>query len=707
MKAWNISRGSPYLLGANLQSTGCNFSVFSRNCKEVTLHFFSTDSDKVPSASFVLDPIEHRTGDVWHIFIEAVKPGQLYGYTVDGDYTPSVNGNRFNSNKLLIDPYTKAVIGDYFWQDSSLYAYEPGSKLADLSFNKHNDFDKTVKSAVVNCCEFDWEGDRHINIPSSKTIIYEMHVRGLTGDTSSGVKHPGTFLGIIDKIPHLKELGITTVELLPIMEFNEKENIRLNPVTGERLYNFWGYSTLAFFAPNSWYATEYNGVLAVNEFKEMVKALHRAGMEVILDVVYNHTGEGNEYGPTLSFKGLDNRVYYMLEKGRYYKNYSGCGNTVNCNHAVVKRLIIDSLRYWYTDMHVDGFRFDLAAILGRDSKGGWLDDNSVLNEICDDPILRKAKIIAEVWDAAGLYKLGDFPQGWSEWNGKFRDQVRGFIKGDDSLSRDFAMRLIGSPDIFDEEHRKPHNSINFITSHDGFTLKDLVSYNQKHNEENGENNNDGDNHNLSWNCGVEGETDDVEINALRLRQMKNLFAVLLISHGTPMIHHGDEFGFSKGGNNNTYCHNNKLNLLDWNLLDANRGFFEFCKSMISFRKSHPVFTGEEYLSTNIDIIDDDKEKTPDMYFFEPDLSDCKWEWFSKTFSVLLKNPSDKMSEKGQIFIIFNAYWEEMKIKLPELKDANWRLVVNTYSEPSFYENGMVISVQEIVVKSRSIIILES
>jgi len=303
--------------------------------------------------------------------------------------------------------------------------------------------------------------------------------------------------------------------------------------------------------------------------------------------------------------------------------------------------------------------------------------------------------------------LGDFPQGWSEWNGKFRDQVRGFIKGDDSLSRDFAMRLIGSPDIFDEEHRKPHNSINFITSHDGFTLKDLVSYNQKHNEENGENNNDGDNHNLSWNCGVEGETDDVEINALRLRQMKNLFAVLLISHGTPMIHHGDEFGFSKGGNNNTYCHNNKLNLLDWNLLDANRGFFEFCKSMISFRKSHPVFTGEEYLSTNIDIIDDDKEKTPDMYFFEPDLSDCKWEWFSKTFSVLLKNPSDKMSEKGQIFIIFNAYWEEMKIKLPELKDANWRLVVNTYSEPSFYENGMVISVQEIVVKSRSIIILES
>ncbi len=703
MNEFKTLKGSPYLLGAVPESNGCNFAIFCRNGKEVTLHFFHGPDDKDPLWSYKFDETENRTGDIWHVFVENVVNGQLYGYTIDGEYTPEINGSRYNVNKLLIDPYTRAVIGEYKWKDKSIYGYIPDSEQTDLSFNDLNDFDKTVKSSVIDCSTYDWEGDRHINIPMSETIIYEMHVRGFTCDKSSGVKNRGTFKGVGEKSAYLKNLGITTVELLPIMEFNETENIKLNPVTGERLYNFWGYSTLSFFAPNSWYASEYNGITAVREFKDMVKELHKHGIEVIIDVVYNHTGEGNEYGPTISFKGIDNKIYYMLENNRYYKNYSGCGNTVNCNHTVVRQLIIDSLRYWYTDMHVDGFRFDLAAILGRDTKGGWIDDNSLLNEISDDPILRNAKIIAEVWDAAGLYKLGDFPQGWSEWNGKYRDSVRSLIKGDEGVIKDFALRIAGSPDIFQVNGRKPHNSINFITSHDGFTMMDLVSYNNKKNEENGENNNDGDNNNNSWNCGNEGDTDNNEIKSLRLRQIKNFFTILMISHGTPMIHHGDEFGFSKKGNNNTYCHDNDFNHLDWKLLKTNRIIFDFCKSMIEFRKSNPLFRKEGFFDNSIsgDQID------PDIMFYDPDLTPCRWEWFAHSISILYKSNGD-MKNNGAIFVCLNTFWEDVDFILPHLKDGKiWKIKINTYTEESFFETGMVYGSKKIKVKPRSIVILVS
>nr|HPO50697.1 alpha-amylase family glycosyl hydrolase [Spirochaetota bacterium] len=417
-------QGSPYYEGATLNIEGCNFTVFSKNATDVYLLLFDNCEDAEPRRIIKFDPKINKTGDMWHIFVYGVKQGQFYGYCVDGPYWPEKKGHRFNVNKLLIDPYAKAVTGEYKWVDLSSFGYDYYSPYKDLSFDKQKNWGNVPKSVVVDTENFDWEGDKPLNIPLNETIIYEMHVRGFTNDESSGVKNPGTYLGVIEKIPYLKELGITTIELLPVHEFNEFENTRINPMTKERLVNFTGYSTLAFFAPDVWYATKRDGLTAVSEFKTMVKELHKAGIEVILDVVYNHTGEGNESGPTISFKGFDNSIYYMLEKGRYYKNYSGCGNTLNCNHPVVKHLIKDSLRYWVVDMHIDGFRFDLAAIMGRDRNGKWIPDYSVLTEISEDPILSNTKIIAESWDAAGLYTVGGFPSGWAEWNGKYRDDVR-------------------------------------------------------------------------------------------------------------------------------------------------------------------------------------------------------------------------------------------------------------------------------------------
>lgn len=701
--------GAPYLFGAELNQNGCNFAIFSKNAKSVSLLLFDHPNDAKPSYVLDLDRKVNKTGDVWHIFILGIKEGQCYGYVMDGPYWPDREGHRFNKNKLLLDPYAKAISGNYNWKVSAAYGYQINHPLGDLSFNEESNFSHTAKSVVVDSRNFDWEGDKPLSTPLKDSIIYELHTRAFTLDSpaSSGEHKPGTYLGIIDKIPYLKELGITTVELLPVHHFNHLENIRKNPITNERLYNFWGYSSLGFFAPDAWYSADNDGLNAVYEFKEMVKALHKAGIEVILDVVYNHTGEGNEYGPTVCFKGIDNSIYYMTERGRFYKNYSGCGNTLNCNHPVVKRLIKDSLKYWVVDMHVDGFRFDLAAILGRDKNGNWVPSYSILNEISHDPILSNTQIIAEGWDAAGLYKLGEFPNGWAEWNAKFRDDVRGFVKGDNGLAGDIAKRITGSADLFSWEERKPYHSINFITAHDGFTLNDLTSYNSKHNIENGEGNSDGNNHNLSWNCGQEGISSNPNIVALREQQMRNMFAILMLSQGTPMILSGDELKFSKKGNNNTYCHDNKLNWLDWSLYEQNKGFFHFCKHMINFRKAHPVlrrvcfFTGKDAGGNEL----------PDISWHGIEVDKPDWSINSRTIAFMLdgaKAETGALHDDNNIYTAINAYWEDLVFHLPNPgAGKNWYIAIDTALPKGFHEVGQEEKVKTsvITVKARSVIVL--
>lgn len=699
--------GSPYMFGADITPSGCNFAIFSKNATAVSLLLFNKVDDIKPSHIIELDSKVNKTGDVWHIFIYGIVEGQLYGYSVDGPYWPDREGHRFNKNKLLLDPYAKAVSGEYNWNESSAYGYQIGSLLGDLSFNEEANYGKTAKSVVVDSDNFNWEGDKQLYIPLKDTVIYEVHTRAFTNDPSSKVTKPGTYAGIIEKIPYLKDLGVTTVELLPVHHFNHKENIKHNPVTNEHLYNFWGYSTLGFFAPDPWYTTDNDGLVAVYEFKEMVKQLHKAGIEVILDVVYNHTGEGNEYGPTVCYKGLDNSIYYMTENGRYYKNYSGCGNTLNCNHPVVKKLIKDSLRYWVIDMHVDGFRFDLAAILGRDVSGNWVPDYSVLSEISHDPILSNTQIIAEGWDAAGLYKVGGFPPGWAEWNAKFRDDVRSFIKGDNGVAGEIAKRISGSADLFFFEKRKPYHSINFITAHDGFTLNDLVSYNEKHNYENGEDNTDGNNNNISWNCGAEGETTDVQINLLRDKQMRSIIAVLLLSQGTPMMLSGDEMKFSKKGNNNTYCHDNKLNWLDWTLYEKNIDFYNFTKYLINFRKMHPVLRREGFLTGR----DTGGNSIPDISWHGIDINRPDWGLNSHTLAFMLdgsKGETGAEFDDNNIFVAVNSYWEDLVFHLPNPKKGKyWYISIDSSLQKGFCDFGKEEKVKTSVItlKSRSIVVL--
>jgi len=679
--------GRPYVLGPSMNHLGCNFALFSRNAEAVELLFFNGNDCSQPSHVLHLDPLINRTGDVWHIFVRGIDAGQCYGYRVKGPYTPLETGDRFNENKLLLDPYALAVSGEYNWDAPEAYGYDADSDKADLSFSEKPNVDKTVKSVVVNSLDYDWENDKPLQIPMSETIIYEMHVRGFTRHHSSGVRHPGTYRGVIEKIPYLRELGITTVELLPVQHFNYRENTRVNPETGKRLVNFWGYSTLGFFAPQCWYAAAQNGLDAVNEFKGMVKELHRAGIEVILDVAYNHSGEGNEFGPTVGFRGLDNSIYYMLEDNRFYKNYSGCGNTLNCNHPVVKTLIKDSLRYWVVDMHVDGFRFDLAAILGRDPKGQWVPDYSVLNEISHDPILSNTKLIAEGWDAAGLFKVGGFPARWAEWNARFRDDVRAFVRGQEGNAGEVAKRLTGSQDLFHRQKRKPYHSINFITAHDGFTLRDLVSYNKKNNYQNGEDNNDGLDNNISWNCGVEGPTDNKKVLKMRERQQRNLFTITMISQGTPMILAGDEFGFSKNGNNNTYCHDNELNWLNWNLLDENKNFYRFCRYVINFRRDHPALRRELFFMGR----DTDDNQIPDISWhgikpYKPD-----WSNISHIVAFMIDGSASESGapeDDNNIYVAINAFWESLQFQLPEPgPGAKWHIAINTAKDTGFYKKG--------------------
>jgi len=580
-------------LGANVCPDGVRFALFSRHATAVTVLLFAHPDDRQPRREIPLDPQSNRTGDIWHITVPGLKPGQAYLYQVDGPYRPE-EGHRFDGSALLLDPYAKAVT-------RAVPMYNAAGA---------HSFVRPVPKCIVVDDTFDWAGDRPLHIPPSRSIIYETHVRGLTCHPSAGNRHPGTFRGVIEMIPYLQHLGITAVELLPVQEFHEWDIYRSNARTHEPLRNYWGYSTVAFFAPNSRYSSSGGAGQQVVEFKEMVRELHRAGLELILDIVFNHTAEGNEHGPTISFRGIDNVIYYMLERDkRFYRNFSGCGNTLNCNHPVVRDFIMDCLRYWVLSMHVDGFRFDLASILGRDREGNLVPNPPLVERIAEDPILRGTKIIAEAWDAAGAYQVGSFPGGrWAEWNGRFRDDVRRFWCGEKVQTGPLATRLAGSSDLYLRDGRAPFHSVNFITCHDGFTLNDLVSYNYKHNEANGEDNLDGENYNISCNYGAEGPTDNPKINAIRLRQQKNFLATLMLSQGVPMVLGGDEFGRTQRGNNNAYCQDNEISWYDWTLQQKNEELFRFFRELVGFRRRHPALRREHFF---------DGEKSPHNQF--PDI----------------------------------------------------------------------------------------
>ncbi|MEM7533978.1 MAG: glycogen debranching protein GlgX [Chloroflexota bacterium] len=592
-----ISTGQPLPLGATVTANGVNFAIFSRHATRVWLLLFDQPTNATPSHRIALDPAIHRTGDTWHIHLNEIEHGQCYLYQMDGPYVPS-EGHRFNKHKPLLDPYAKAVTGRFDHSLDDAFGYDPADEGALSTTTNFADMPKCI---VYGPDDFDWQGTRPLNRPLNETVIYETHVRSLTCHPETAHEHPGTFHGVIERIPYFQELGITAVELLPIHLFDEWEFERYNPLNGERLRNYWGYNSLNFFAPHNAYshldASQGQQVVA---FKEMVRALHQAGIEVILDVVYNHTVENDHIGRTLSYRGIDNTIYYMLEDDkRHYRNFSGVGNTLNCGHPVVQDLILDSLRYWVQEMHVDGFRFDLTTVLARNISGEVEPNGPLLTRIAEDPLLRNTKLIAEPWDIGG-YQVGNFnpdSQRWLEWNDKYRDEVRRFWRGDAGHTSELTTRIAGSADLY-YASRTPGHSINFLAAHDGFTLNDLVSYNEKHNEANGEANRDGHGHNFSHNHGLEGTVgseDNPEIEVVRNRQVKNLFATLLLSQGTPMINGGDEFRRTQGGNNNAYCQHNEVSWYDWRLLEQHSDIFRFVKTLIAFRQAHPILRRVTFL----------------------------------------------------------------------------------------------------------------
>ena len=636
-------------MGVLLDAGGAQFALFSRHATAVTLLLFNDESDIKPSAELPFNPSLNRTGDIWHMHVQDVRPGQLYLYRVDGPWAPE-QGHRFNPNLALLDPYAKATAGEV-----------PGMK------------------CVVVDDDFDWQGDKPLNYPLRFSVIYETHVRGISIDPSAGAEHPGTYLGLLEMTPRLKELGVTSVELLPVHEFNEKENGNNNPVNGEPLENYWGYSTVSFFAPKRSYATATERGAQVPEFKTMVRELHKAGIEVILDVVFNHTAEGNENGPTLCFRGIDNRIYYMLnEDRRYYKNYSGTGNTLNCNNPVVKNMIIDCLHYWVVEMHIDGFRFDLGSVLGRDQKGRLMENPPVVEQIAEDPILRNTKIIAEAWDAAGAYQVGWFPGGrWAEWNDRFRDDVRRFWLSDEKITSSFATRLTGSSDLYLRDGRKPFHSINFVTSHDGFTLNDLVSYDRKHNEGNAEGNRDGQDANYSNNHGIEGETEDPEVERLRNQQAKNLMATLLLSLGTPMLLGGDEMRRTQEGNNNAYCQNNSISWYDWKRSELHADLLRFTSILIRFRLNHPAFLRPEFYTGQ----DRNYNAIPDISWFDSKGREPQWNLMGKVLGMRLDgSKAEIMADRdhNDVFALFNATSADVQAVVAAAPDKrSWYRVIDT------------------------------
>ena len=648
----NIGRSAP--LGSTVACDGVNFSLYSRDAWGIELLFFDREDDGRPARVIALDPFVNRSYHYWHIFVPGVQAGQLYGYRVHGPSDP-LKGIRFDAAKVLLDPYGRGVVVPKNYSRKA--AQEKGDNTATA-----------MKSVIVDLRSYNWEGDTPLGRPSSQSIIYEMHVRGFTQHPSSGVSAEtrGTFRGLIEKIPYLQELGISAVELLPVFQFDPQD-------CPPGRVNYWGYAPISFFAPHQAYSSRQDSLGPVDEFRDMVKALHRAGIEVILDVVFNHTAEGNHSGPTLSFRGLDNKAYYILEQDRSrYANYSGTGNTLNANHPIVRRMILDSIRYWVEEMHVDGFRFDLASILARDSSGHVMPNPPVLLDIESDPDLAGTKMIAEAWDAAGLYQVGSFVgDSWKEWNGHFRDDIRSFFRGEHGSLRRFADRLLGSHEIYRHEQREAEQSVNFVTCHDGFTLNDLVSYNEKHNEANGEDNRDGTDDNRSWNCGIEGPTNDPAIERLRNRQVKNFFTVTMLSLGLPMFVMGDEARRTQNGNNNAYCQDDESNWFDWSLVAKHADVHRFVKLLIARRLLRD--TGpERRRMTLTQLISGATKNWHGMKLNQPNWSDQS---HSVAFSAELK-------EEGLlVYFSFNAYWEPLEFELPRPEKSEggyWRRWIDTF-----------------------------
>jgi len=679
-----LARGSSFPLGATLRDGGVNFSVFAKHNTAVQLVLFDHADDPLPSRVFDLDPGTNRTYHYWHGFVPDIAAGQLYGYRVAGPFDPH-RGLRFDPQKLLLDPYGRAIALPK--ARSREAAAKPGDNTATA-----------LRSAVVDPSAYDWQGDRPLGRPFAKTVIYEMHVGGFTRHPNSGVDpdRRGTYAGLIDKIPYLQDLGVSAVELLPVFAFDERDG-------PPGLSNYWGYQPLSYFAPHDGYSSRAEPLGAVDEFRDMVKALHRAGIEVILDVVYNHTTEGNANGPTICFRGLANDTYYMLaeDKARY-ADYTGCGNTLNANEPTVRRLILDSLRYWVEEMHVDGFRFDLASILSRDSSGAPMVSPPVLWDIESDPILANVKLIAEAWDAAGLYQVGRFVgDAWKEWNGRFRDDVRAFLRAEDGVAPAMAFRLTGSPDVYQREEREAEQSVNFVTCHDGFTLNDLVSFDTKHNVANRENNRDGSDDNRSWNCGAEGATDDPDIEWLRTRQIKNFLTITLLATGTPMLLMGDEVRRSQGGNNNAFCQDNELSWFDWTLVERHAEIHRFTKALIALRMNRDLPT-ERLDMTLTELLRRQPVQWHGVRLDAPD-------WGPQSHT--LAGTVNLLGYRGQLHFIINAYWEPLSFEVPPRAPAQglWRRYIDTHRAPPFdicsWDDAPEIAGPDCGVGPRSVVIL--
>jgi len=680
-----LTTGNSSPIGATVVNGGVNFSLYSRHATGVELLLFDKSEDAKPARVIGLDPSSNRTYHYWHLFVPGLQPGHIYGYRVQGPFDPA-KGMRFDAAKVLLDPYGRGVVIPKHY--SRIVASEEGDNAATA-----------MKSVVVNPLAYDWEGDAPLKRPSARTIIYEMHVRGFTRHPTSGVaeKKRGTYAGLIDKIPYLQELGITAVELLPVFQFDPQD-------CPKGKINYWGYAPVSFFAPHPVYSSREDPLGPVDEFRDMVKALHRAGIEIILDVVFNHTAEGDHLGPTLSFRGLANNTYYILDQDpSRYANYTGTGNTLNANHPIVRRMIVDSLRYWVEEMHVDGFRFDLASILARGESGAVMANPPVLWDIETDPSMAGVKFIAEAWDAAGLYQVGSFiGDSWKEWNGRFRDDARSFIRGEEGSLARFADRMVGSPEIYGHKQREPEQSVNFVTCHDGFTLNDLVSYNGKHNEANGEDNRDGADDNRSWNCGVEGPTDDPEIEKLRNRQAKNLLAVTLLSIGLPMILMGDEVRRTQRGNNNAYCLDNEQNWFDWTLVAKHADVHRFV-TLLNERRILRDVEHERQRTSLTQLLHQAKKSWYGVKLGPPD-------WSPQSHSVAVSAELER--EQCLFYLILNSYWEPLDFELPPVGNGSanpWRRWIDTALDSPFdivsWQTAPSISGFTYRSESRSVVLL--
>jgi isoamylase len=679
-----VEPGKSFPLGASLRAGGANFSVFAKHATAVQLLLFNRVDDTSPSRVIDLDPRTQRTYHYWHAFVPGVEAGQLYGYRAHGPFAPE-KGLRFDGDKVLLDPYAKCIA-------------RPSRVSRDAARSPGDDAATAIKSVLADLNAYDWEGDCPLRTPFEKTVIYELHVGNFTRHPNSGVEasRRGTYAGLVDKIPYLKDLGISAIELLPVFAFDEE-------TAPEGRRNVWGYQPLSFFAPHPGYSSRLDSHGVLDEFRDMVKAMHRAGIEVILDVVYNHTAEGGADGATLSFRGLANETYYILGENRAdYADYSGAGNSLNANESIVRRLILDSLRFWANEMHVDGFRFDLAAVLSRDERGRPIASPPVLMDIDSDPVLVNVKLIAEAWDAAGLYQVGDFfGDAWKEWNGRFRDDVRRFLKGDDQTVRSLASRLLGSPDIYGAQDREPEQSVNFITCHDGFTLSDLVSYDHKHNEANGEWNRDGSNVNHSWNCGVEGPTQDADIERLRNRQVKNFLALTLLATGTPMLLMGDEVRRTQLGNNNVYCLDDETTWFDWSALASHADILRFARQLIGFRTARALPLDRFHITLN-ELIARHRVEWHGVALGEPDWSDT-----SHSLAATMHFDADRVA----LHFMINAYWEPLSFAIPQLDEnhSQWRRCMDTFrlspADISPWSQAETVQDKALIVQPRSIVLL--